>query len=192
MGSRTPWVARPENRRAWLGVTSRPSLRSGRATRRASSAQRSGFTWKELLAVIFVIGLLLAMLIPWVGNAREAARRMWCANQTMQIGLALHNYAQTSRCFPPGTICTTEPIAPHGQYDVWGEAAKTDKGNDSTSFLLRILPYIECQSIFNKWDFGYGIGRNARTQSDPGPAVCNIESFYCPTRRNGLRPKTTQ
>ena len=108
--------------------------------RRTSS--RSAFTWIELVAVILVLGVVVALLLPAIGGAREAARRISCLHHLNQIGFALQHYATVNKVFPPGTICTTDPIQPSNQYDVWGEAAKTEKGYHGTGFLLRILPYL--------------------------------------------------
>src|SRR5690606_35628741 len=65
---------------------------------------RRGFTLIELLVVIAIIAVLIALLLPAVQQAREAARRTQCKNNLKQLALALHNYENTHRVFPPGSI----------------------------------------------------------------------------------------
>lgn len=101
-------------------------------------ARRQGFTLVELLVVIAIIGILVALLLPAVQAAREAARRMQCSNHLKQLMLAAHNYHDVYKGFPPGSMGTTvQPLA----------------GNTSTQNMTgpiyHMLPFIEQQPLWN-------------------------------------------
>jgi prepilin-type N-terminal cleavage/methylation domain-containing protein/prepilin-type processing-associated H-X9-DG protein len=92
------------------------------------------FTLVELLVVIAIIGVLVALLLPAIQAAREAARRSQCKTNLKQIGLALHNYESTLRTFPPGYTSAATTINGPGTGPGWGWGAY-------------ILPYLEESSI---------------------------------------------
>ena len=93
--------------------------------------RQRGFTLIELLVVIAIIAVLVALLLPAVQQAREAARRSQCKNNLKQLGLALHNYHETHRCFPPGGIAN-------------------GAGLYHTSFLFHLLPFLEFGNVYNQ------------------------------------------
>jgi prepilin-type processing-associated H-X9-DG protein len=151
------------------------------------------------VTLIAVFSMLGAVACPAISASREAARRMACNNNLKFIGLALHNYAQAQRCFPPGTVCTSAPSQPSNQYDVWKEAAATGIGDEKTpgpqgtSFLLRILPYLEGDTISKNWNWNAGISNNSENIAPYAPncnlklATTDVKQFYCPSRRNVFR-----
>jgi len=104
----------------------------------------------ELLVVIAIIGILIALLLPAVQMAREAARRSQCNNNLKQIGIALHNYHDTVGCFPPGRMSC----------DGWTGgpcAGKTWIEKPGTSGFVMILPYVEQKPLYDLFG-GFQLG----------------------------------
>ena len=124
---------------------------------------RRGFTLIELLVVIAIVGVLVGLLLPAVQQAREAARRMQCQNHLKQIGLALHNYHDSLRSFPPGYV---------SRFDAVGN--DTGSGWGWGSFILRQL---EESTLFAQIDFTVGIEHASNSTA----RLKRVPTFLCPS-----------
>lgn len=122
---------------------------------------RTAFTLIELLVVIAIIGILIALLLPAVQQAREAARRSSCQNNLKQLGLAMHNYHDAYNRFPPSNINTSAS----------GSVCGSWQANPGVTGMVMLLPYFDQSNIYNRYDFAYGTTRRAWTS--PG-GVDNI------------------
>jgi prepilin-type N-terminal cleavage/methylation domain-containing protein/prepilin-type processing-associated H-X9-DG protein len=144
----------------------------------------TGFTLVELLVVITIIGILIALLLPAVQAAREAARRVQCQNNIKQLALGCLTHENATGRFPTNGWG-------------WKWTGDPDRGNDwrqPAGWLYNILPYIEQQDLH---DLGLGQGAwdsaakiNPTTGSPPGAnsirLTTPVSAFYCPTRRPPL------
>src|SRR4029077_3317385 len=106
------------------------------------SKRHCGFTLIELLVVIAIISLLIALLLPAVQAAREAARRSQCSNNLKQFGVALHNYHDIYKTFPPRRGGT-------------GTGSTAYNGNsDRRSAFIALLPFMEQQALHDRIETG--------------------------------------
>jgi prepilin-type N-terminal cleavage/methylation domain-containing protein len=119
------------------------------------------FTLVELLVVIAIIGVLVALLLPAVQAAREAARRLQCSNHLKQIGLAMHNYHDAMRTFPSGTIVS-----------------------NTLSWRVFILPQMEQQTLYERFSFDSGLWNGGTNNEGPNKlihALNKIPGYLCPS-----------
>jgi len=121
------------------------------ATRPSCPAIRSAFTLVELLVSVAIIGTLMALLLPAVQSAREAARRADCANHLRQIALAAHEYHVALGTFPPGLNQFEFPSAPRFR---------------GTSLFVFLLPYLEQGNLAAGWDYAQPLNN-----TEGGPAA---------------------
>ena len=114
-----------------------------------------GFTLVELLVVIAIIGMLVALLLPAVQAAREAARRNQCVNNLKQMGIACANHESAQRVFPPGASGCWHLGNPCPCKDL-GSSAETYKQFHRASGFVMMLPYMEETELYNlgHWEHG--------------------------------------
>ncbi|MEA1952091.1 MAG: DUF1559 domain-containing protein [Planctomycetota bacterium] len=133
--------------------------------------RRTAFTLVELLVVIAIIGILIALLLPAVQAAREAARRLQCVNNLKQMGLAIINHNSALNEYPTGG---TEPWHDQGSAD-----SLHGKGY---GWMVQILPYAE-NAALQEISKGYGMGNR---QLDLEVRKTPVPMYFCPSRRQGV------
>ncbi|PQO46340.1 DUF1559 domain-containing protein [Blastopirellula marina] len=145
-----------------------------------SLVQRRGFTLVELLVVIAIIGVLVALLLPAVQQAREAARRMQCQNNLKQIGLALHNYHGTYNSYPSGN------------YGMVNSAGDNYNGHGWT-WHASVLPFVEQGTLQEALTGPDGFGNESGSENSGRSTILRdtvLNMFWCPSQedvRNGAQ-----
>ena len=142
--------------------------------------RRRAFTLVELLVVIAIIGILVALLLPAVQSAREAARRTSCQNNLKQIGIALQNYHDASSgAFPPGIVFDLGPTGIPQRPD----ASWYYRPN----WIINLLPYIEEQGLYDSFDLNEFISAEVNLV----PRGTTVETLLCPSDADRAATKFT-
>jgi prepilin-type N-terminal cleavage/methylation domain-containing protein len=146
-----------------------------RKARRPRQPARWGFTLVELLVVIAIIGVLVALLLPAVQAAREAARRTQCSNNLKQIALAIHNYHDAMRTFPPGYISSNPGIAGSS---TWCRSG----GVQRAPWTVLILPYTEQSNLHARFNFNIVFQDTSNQMAAVnGAVVMPVKMYQCPS-----------
>ena len=138
---------------------------AGGDLRAGNNSKCVGFTLVELLVVVAIIGILIGMLLPAVQQVREAARRITCANNLTQLGIAVHNYEFGHQHLPPG-VSDTAP----------GPILSQEKGLH-VGFLVALLGHIEERGIADHFDVKVGTYAKANAPARQQP----VDTFICPS-----------
>jgi prepilin-type N-terminal cleavage/methylation domain-containing protein len=139
----------------------RTAAGSAQSPLRLSGPTARGFTLVELLAVVAVIGILVAILLPAVQSAREAARRSRCSNQLKQIGVALQLYHSARETLPPGGV-------------MYGPCCAT---KSYTNWAIEILPFLEEEVLYDRYQ------QRAFNEDSINTVVreAQVTTFFCPS-----------
>ncbi len=137
--------------------------------------RRNAFTLVELLVVIAIIGILIGLLLPAINSAREAGRRSSCANNMRQMALACSAFLDANGRFPAGM--TTEK----------GETSPQNTAYDGPNWVIRVLPFMEFDSLYNSFDLTQNIASNSDQKNIEARAQ-PVKTMLCPTDTYNSKP----
>ncbi|MGL4464658.1 MAG: DUF1559 domain-containing protein [Planctomycetia bacterium] len=160
----------------------------------SAGRRRLGFTLIELLVVIAIIGVLIALLLPAIQQAREAARRSQCSNKLRQFGLATHNYHGAFNCFPPGRLAPDMLVAGvpafnDSNYNLMNVYNPGD-WTGAISAHAHMLPYLDQIQIYDAMNFSLPVAGQLRSLpntpvSHNFTAIFQLAGFFvCPSDPN--------
>jgi len=128
------------------------------------TGRRNAFTLIEMLVVICIIAILVALLLPAVQQAREAARRTQCQNNLVQLAIGLHNYQASFSCLPPGVVSESGPI-------------RNIEEGYHMSWIVQTLPMLDQGPLFQQIDFSQG----AYGAYNSTAGAAQLPTFMCPS-----------
>ncbi len=154
------------------------------------ASKRSGFTLVELLVVIAIIGILIALLLPALQVAREAARRGQCTNNLKQLGLAVHLYEETFKMFPIS-------VSP---WNTEGDNRRRCVECNGKGWIVGILPFIEQRALYKEFEprfkghmfSGAGLAMGGGRTPLPWIMDKQLPFLNCPSDPASLDISTTQ
>jgi len=155
----------------------------------AAKESRLGFTLVELLVVIAIIGVLVAMLLPAVQAAREAARRSQCTNNLKQFGLAIQNYSNNKKSLPAGAHWGDIRFPPDCDASLTCKGPQCCKLGRGTIHMF-LMPYLELQNLYARFDFTRRTDEQTMPDGTPIGAQ-NVPIFVCPSDVYPEAPKKT-
>ncbi|MGE3241906.1 MAG: DUF1559 domain-containing protein [Pirellulales bacterium] len=143
-----------------------------RSSDNARSAAATGFTLVELLVVVAIIGILIALLLPAVQQARESSRRISCVNNLKQLGIATLSYNDAYKTLPPsGIVAKKELTSGQATYPVYDQ-----QSGKMFSWAVTLLPFVEENNLYDQFDMSLSV-----LEQPNEPQRHSVPAYLCPS-----------